>query len=80
MLTLMPMLIMLALMLMHLLDASAAAAYAAANDAYADAKMPNDARHLDGAYRVVLMPKLLRLLRQLMLVIMQCLNVCKRSK
>ncbi len=69
---LMPMLMMLAMTLMLLLDASDAAAYAAADDTNADAKMPNDARHFDGAYLVVLMPKLLRLLRQLMLAIMQC--------
>jgi hypothetical protein len=80
-LMLMPMLTMFSLTLMLLLYAFDDAAYAAANDATnADAKMPNDARHLDGAYAVVLMPKLLRLLRLLMLVIMQCLNVCKGSK
>jgi hypothetical protein len=40
----MPMLMMLALTLMLPLDAFDAAAYAAANDANADAKMPNAAR------------------------------------
>ncbi len=55
---LMPMLMMLALTLMLLLDASDAAAYAAANDTNADAKMPNAARHLAGAY-AVLLPTLL---------------------
>ena len=50
---------MLALTLMLLLDASDAAAYAAANDANADAKMPNVARHLAGAYVVLLLPTLL---------------------
>ena len=44
MLKLMPMVMMLALTLMLLLDASHAATFAAANDANADAKMPNDAR------------------------------------
>jgi len=44
MLMLMPMLMMVALTLMLLLDASDAAAYAAANDANVDAKIPNDAR------------------------------------
>ena len=39
------------LMLLHI--------YVAANDANADAKMPNDARHLDGAYVVRLLPTLL---------------------
>ncbi len=66
---LMPMLMMLALTLMLLLDASDAAAYAAANDASADAKMPNAARHLAGAYAVLLLPPLLSmlmLLRQLL--------------
>ncbi len=51
MLMLLPMLIMLALTLMLLLDASDAAA----NDANADAKMPNVARHLAGAYAVLLL-------------------------
>jgi hypothetical protein len=43
-----------------------------ANDANADAKMPNVACHLVGAYVVVLMPTSMPLLRQLMLVMMQC--------
>jgi hypothetical protein len=68
---LMPMLMELSLTLMLLLYAFDAAAYAAADDANADAKMPNDARHLAGSYAVVLMPTLLRLHRQLMLVMMQ---------
>jgi hypothetical protein len=71
-LMLMLMLMMLALTLMLLLYAFDAAAYADVDDANADAKMPIDARHLAGAYTVVLMPTLLRLLRQLMHVMMQC--------
>ena len=63
---------MLALTSMLLLNAFDVVAYAAADDANADAKMPNDARHLASAYVVVLMPTLLQLLRQLMLVMMQC--------
>ena len=69
MLMLIPMLMMLALTVMLLLDASDAAAYAAANDDYADAKMPNVARHLAGAYVVLLLPPLLpmlMLLRQML--------------
>ena len=49
------------LMLLHL--------FAAANDANADAKMPNIARHLAYAYDVLLLPPLLpmlMLLRQLL--------------
>ena len=46
MLMLMPMLMMLALTLMFLLDAFDVVAYAAANDANADAKMPNVARRM----------------------------------
>ncbi len=60
---------MLALTLMLLRDASDAAAYAAANDANAYAKMPNVAPHLAGAYVVLLLPPLLpmlMLLRQLL--------------
>ncbi len=63
------MMMMLALTLMLLLDAYDAVAYVAANDANADAKMPNDARHLAGAYAVLLLPPLLpmlMLLRQLL--------------
>ena len=63
---LMPMPMMLALTLMLLFDA---AAYAAADNANADAKMPNVARHLAGAYDVLLLPPLLpmmMLLRQLL--------------
>ncbi len=66
MLMLMPMLMMLAPTLVLLLDVGA---YAAANDAGADAKMPNAARHLVGAYAVLLLPSLLpmlMLLRQLL--------------
>ena len=39
------------LMLLHM--------FAAANDANADAKMPNAARHLAGVYVVLLLPTLL---------------------
>ncbi len=69
MLMLVPMMMMLALTRMRMLDASDAASYAAANDANADAKMPNVARHLVGAYVVLLLPPLLpmlMLLRQLL--------------
>ncbi len=60
MLMLMPMLMMLALTMMLLLDA---AAYAGANnDANADTKMPNVARHLACAYVVMLLPPLLPML------------------
>ena len=52
MLMLMPMLMMLALTMVLLLDAYDATAYAAAHDAYAEAKRPNVARHLAGAYVV----------------------------
>ncbi len=65
------MLMMHALTLMLLLDAFDASAYAVADDANADAKMPNVACHLVGAYDMVMMPTLLPLLRQLMLVMMQ---------
>ena len=51
-------------------NASDAAAYAATNDANADAKIPNDdAHHVAGAYVVLLLPSLLpmfMLLRQLL--------------
>jgi len=70
-LMLMPMLIMLALTPMLLIYEFDVVAYAVADDANADAKMPNVARHLVGAYVVVLMPTLLRLLRQLILVMMR---------
>ena len=66
---LMPMLMMLALTLMIVLDSFDAAEYAAANDANANAKMPNVVRHLAGAYVVLLLPPLLpmlMLLRQLL--------------
>ena len=66
---LMPMLVMLALTLMLLLCACDVVAYAAANDANAGAKMPNVARHLVGAYVVLLLPPLLpmpMLLRKLL--------------
>ena len=59
MLMLMPMLMMLALTLMLLLDAFYIVAYAVVNDANADAKMRNAARHLAGAYDVWLLPPLL---------------------
>jgi len=65
----MPMMMMLAMTLMLLLDASDDVAFfATANDANADAKMPNADRHLVGAYVVLLLPPLLpmlMLLRQL---------------
>ena len=61
-LMLMPMLMMLALTLMILLEFSDAAAFAAANDAKADAKMPNVSRHLVGTYVVLLLPSLLPML------------------
>ena len=63
------MLIMLALTLMLLLDAFVVVAYAADDDANADAKMPKVARHLASAYIVLWIPPLLpmhMLLRQLM--------------
>jgi hypothetical protein len=59
MIMLMPMLMMRALTLMLWLDAFDVGAYAAANDANADAKMPNDARHLASAYDVMLLSTLL---------------------
>jgi hypothetical protein len=71
-LMLMPMLMMLALTPMLLLYAIDVVAYADADDANADAKMPNDARHLASACVVVMMPTLLQLLRRLILVMMQC--------
>ena len=78
MLMLMPMLMMLALTLMLLLDASNVVAYAVANDANADAKIPNVARHLGGAYVVLMLPPLLpilMLLRQLLLA-ETCMHMC----
>ena len=77
-LMLMPMLMMLDLTLMLLLDAFKAAAYAAAVDANADAKMPNASRHLAGAYDVLLLPPLLpmlMLLRPLLRDTNRCYNV-----
>ena len=71
-LMLMPMLMKLALTPMLLLYAFDVAKYVAVDDANADAKMPIVARHLVGAYAVVLMPTWLRLLRQLMLAMIQC--------
>ncbi len=50
---------MLAMTPMIVLDTSDVVAYAAADDANGDAKMPNVARHLAGAYAVLLMPPLL---------------------
>jgi len=55
----MPMPMILALALMLLLDASGVVAYAVVNDANADAKMPNVARHLVGAYVVLMLPPVL---------------------
>ena len=84
---LMPMLMMLALTPMLLLDAFDAVAYAAANDANADAKMPNVARHFVGAYDVMMLPPLLptlMLLRQLMRAdsrdyeMLKCVYICAR--
>ena len=69
MLMLMPMLMMLALTPILLLDAFHVAAYAAANDANVDAKMPNTARNVAGSYVVMLLSPLLpmlMLLRQLL--------------
>ena len=48
--------------LMLLLDASNVAAYAAAYDANADKKMPIVARHLTGAYDVLMLSPLLPML------------------
>ena len=62
----MPMMMMLALTLMLLLDASNAVAYAVANDANADAKMPKVARNFVGAHVVLLLPPLLPVLMLLM--------------
>ena len=59
------MLMMLALTLLLLPDASKAASYAAAHDADAETKMPNATRHLVGANDVLL---LLLLLLVVMLV------------
>ncbi len=71
-LMLMLMLMLLALTLMLLFNASNAAAYAAANDAKIDAKMPNAACHLVAAYAFQRLPTLLPLRWQLILVTMQC--------
>ena len=60
MLMLMPMLMLLALMLM--LCFIDVVAYAAANDANADVKMSNVARHLASAYGVMLLPPLFPML------------------
>ena len=58
-LILMPVLMILALTLRFLLDALDAIACAVVDDANADAEMPNGARHLVGAYDVVMLPQLL---------------------
>ena len=58
----MPALTMLALTLVLLLDAADAATYVDVDDANADAKMPNVARHLAGAYCVMLPLPLLPML------------------
>ncbi len=58
MLMLMPMPMMFALTLILLLDVSDVVAYVVANDDKADAKMPNVARHLAGAFDVMLQPPL----------------------
>ncbi len=66
------MLMMLALTPMRLLEAFDVVAYAVVVDANANAKMPHVARHLASAYVVVLMLTLLPLLRELMILMMQC--------
>ena len=82
---LIPMLMMLALTLMLLLNAFDAAAYAAADNAIADAKMPNVARHLADAYAVLLLPPslpMMILLKQLLRadacdgVMLKCVCIC----
>ena len=65
---LMPMLLILALAVMLLLDAFEAVANAVADDSNADAKLPNVARHLVGAYDALPMPSLMPVLRRLMFV------------
>ena len=65
MLMLMPMLMMLALTPILLLDAFDVVAYTVANDANADAKIPNVACHLVGAFVVLLLPPLLPMLMML---------------
>jgi hypothetical protein len=49
-----PMLMMIAMTLMILLDISDVVAYAVVDDATGGAKIPNVARHLDGARHAVL--------------------------
>ena len=61
-LMLMPMLMMLDLALMPLLDTSEVVAYNVADDANADAKMPNASCYLAGAYAVLMLPPLLPML------------------
>ena len=82
----MPMLMILALTPMLLVDA---AAYAAANDANADAKMPNVARHLASAYDAILRSPLLPMLvmlRHLLRanacddVTLKCMCICVRLR
>jgi hypothetical protein len=72
----MPMLMML-LILKLMLDAFEVVAYADVENATADVKMPSIACHLAGTYAIVTIPRLMPFLRQLMLVMMQCRNVCK---
>ena len=79
---------MLTLTLMLVLDAFDVVPYAAANDdTNADSKMPNVARHLAGAYVVLLLPPLLAmlmLLRRLMradyydYMMLKCVCICAR--
>ena len=66
----MPMLMMLALTLLLLPDASKAAAHAAADDAHANAKMPNVACHLAGANAVLLLLLLLVVMLVMLMMIL----------
>ncbi len=66
----MPMLMTLVLTLMNLPDAFDVAAYAAADDANVESKMPNATRHLAGA-NVVLM--LLMMIAMMLIVVMMLL-------
>ena len=76
-----------ALTLMLLLDAFEAIAYAVASDANADAKISNVARHLGGAYALLMLPPLfsmLMLLRQQLRaddcddMMLKCVCICAR--
>ena len=70
MLMMMPMLMMLVLTLMNLPDAFDVAAYATANDANVETKMPNATRHLAGANVVLLMLMLLVVMRVMLVMIL----------